>query len=378
MSRRGRLHLPSVGWAVGIVALAAAALITAVAVKGNPEPRPRQQPPAAAAAEPACSHYVSPGGSDEDPGTAQRPWRTVTAALSSVAAGDTVCLSGGTYDEEVTARPPPGRAGARISLVGMEQGGERPEIRGGFALVDPDHWTITGLRFTNPVPANPDKRLVSILGGTGWVFENNEVVDGPYAGLLVGASESGGPPLDYTIRGNVIHDTGATNLYLNPSRASTGGLVERNLFFDADTENVKLGWGGDRGCRGRNFADFGIGEVTFRYNTLHGAERGALIIAEPGGLHDVDVYRNLFTGQPDHLVRYDSVEGCLGDRVHVYDNAGGFAPRFSEDFGDSPQNVAHELDNLFPIDPEYRTTDPDGFVPDNPPAQRYGRHGVGR
>jgi hypothetical protein len=360
-------------WAV-IAAIGGVALLTAFAagirwagddISAEPEPETR------------CTYYVATNGSDGAPGTSAEPWHTIKAALSKVAAGDTLCVRQGTYDEDVSGPVPKGNSESRISVIGLSQDDERPVISGGFALVDPDYWTVSGLQFTNPSPVNDDDRLVSILGGTGWIFENNEVVDGPYAGVLVGASETGGPPRSFTIRGNVVHDTGAANLYLNPSRFSTGGLVERNLFFASGTENVKLGWGGDRGCRGSNFEDFGVGEVTFRHNTLHDAKRGALIIAEPGGVHDVDVYGNLFTGQPDHLVRYDSVEGCLGDRVHVHDNAGGLAPKFSEDFADSPGNVSHEEDNVFSIDPDYGSMGRNGFLPESPRAQAFGRYGYG-
>ncbi|MCW2739630.1 MAG: hypothetical protein JWR45_52 [Blastococcus sp.] len=293
--------------------------------------------------------------------------------MGRLAPGDTLCVTAGTYAEEVSGPLPHGRPGAPITLLGLSAGDRRPVIQGGFALIDPDYWTVSGLLFTNPAPVNADRRLVSILGGTGWVFEDNEVVDGPYAGMLVAASTMHGPPTEYVIRHNVIHGTAAANLYLNPSRFSTGGLVEYNLFYDSGTENVKLGWGGDQGCTGPRFEDFGIGEVTFRSNTLHGATRGALYIAEPGGRYTVDVYRNLFSGQPEYLVRYDSVEGCLGDRVTVHDNAGGLAPRFSEDFGDSPVNVGHERGNKFPVDPAYVSETPDGFRPGTAEAQGYGR-----
>jgi hypothetical protein len=362
-----------IGAVVGVALLVAVAIAVAIGIRRTEEetfPGPSPRP------APACSHYVSTRGSDSAPGSSALPWRTISASLTKLAAGDVLCVRSGTYDEEVTVGLPKGSAASRISLLGLSADGKRPVIKGGFTLIDPDHWTVSGLHFTNPSPANHDDRLVTILGGTGWIFENNEVANGPYAGVLVGASETGGAPRDYTIRDNVIHDTGATNLYLNPSRWSTGGLVERNIFFGSGTENVKLGWGGGGSCRGRKFRDFGIGGVIFRYNTLYDARRGALIIAEPGGLHDVDVYRNLFTGEPHHLVRYDSVEGCLGDRVRVHDNAGGLASRFSQDFGDSPANVAHEYGNVFPIDPDYGSTGPDdGFLPHNRKARAFGRYG---
>ncbi len=365
-------------WRAAPLAVAGVALLILIALgKSWMAGEPPTPPGPTVRSELGCSSYVSMKGSDRAPGSSSQPWRTIGASLPKLSAGDTLCVGGGTYREEVTSTPPRGTATSQITLLGTAGNTGRPVIEGSFALIDPDYWTISGLRFTNPSPGDDDERLVTILGGSGWRFEDNEVFDGPYAGVLVGASQTWGPPNDYTIRGNVIHGTGAANLYLNPSRFSTGGLVEENLFFDSGTENVKLGWGGDGGCRGREFEEFGIGGVSFRYNTLHGAQDGALIIAEPGGLHDVDVYGNLLTGQPRHLVRYDSVEGCLGARVYVYGNAGGLAPQFSEDFGDSPENVEHEGDNVFPIDPEYRSTGADGFRPQSSRAQAFGRYARG-
>jgi hypothetical protein len=392
--------MSSARWVAVAVALAVAAPLTAVVVgvrqtggATSSAVRPSSAPASSSAAppsfpasadppvgsNPACSHHVATTGSDRAAGTAAQPWRTIGASLRKVRQGETLCVHGGTYVETVgAAEPPEGRAAAGITLVGLADGGSRPEIRGEFSVVNPDGWTISGFRFTNPSPrASSDQRIVSILGGSDWRFEDNEVTDGPYAGIVIAESTRSGPPRNYVIRNNVVHGTAATNLYLNPSRFSTGGLVEHNLFYDSGTENVKLGWGGTGGCTGTNFQQFGIGAVTFRFNTMDGAQRGALYIAEPGGVHDVDVYGNLLSGQPDYLVRYDSVEGCLGGKVTVHDNAGGRAPRFSQDFGASPVNVSHEHRNVFPIDPQYDARTPTGFHPGNPQAQAFGRYAGG-
>jgi MYXO-CTERM domain-containing protein len=45
----------------------------------------------------AAEYYVSPTGSDSNPGTQASPWGTVQKAASTAAAGDTVWLRGGTY-----------------------------------------------------------------------------------------------------------------------------------------------------------------------------------------------------------------------------------------------------------------------------------------
>src|SRR5690348_4895085 len=43
-----------------------------------------------------CNLYVSPNGSDSNPGTLSQPWKTAQHAFSSVHAGQTVCFRHGT------------------------------------------------------------------------------------------------------------------------------------------------------------------------------------------------------------------------------------------------------------------------------------------
>jgi hypothetical protein len=50
----------------------------------------------------AANYYVSTGGLDYSPGTANAPWRTIQKAANSVAPGDTVTIVGGYYNETVT------------------------------------------------------------------------------------------------------------------------------------------------------------------------------------------------------------------------------------------------------------------------------------
>ena len=60
----------------------------------------------------AATYYVSPSGSDSNPGSSAQPWRTVQKAANAAAAGDTVMVRAGTYYERVqinvsgTARSP--------------------------------------------------------------------------------------------------------------------------------------------------------------------------------------------------------------------------------------------------------------------------------
>lgn len=47
----------------------------------------------------AATYYVSPSGSDSNPGTQSSPWRTIQKAASTLTAGDTAIVMDGTYEE---------------------------------------------------------------------------------------------------------------------------------------------------------------------------------------------------------------------------------------------------------------------------------------
>ena len=49
-----------------------------------------------------CTLYVSPSGSDSNPGTLSSPWQTAQRAFSAAAPGDVICFRGGTYPQYQT------------------------------------------------------------------------------------------------------------------------------------------------------------------------------------------------------------------------------------------------------------------------------------
>ena len=321
------------------------------------------------AAAASCTRHVATTGSDSASGSSSAPWATLGHALTSLRAGDVLCVHGGDYAApQVTL--PPGTATAPVTVAPAGDG--RVLVRGETSLRDPDHWVIRGLEWTNPGGA---KAIVTITAGTGWTFEGNHLFDGGYAGLLVGKSTTYGNPHHYTIRDNVIHGTTASNVYHNPGRDSRGGLIERNLLFDAGTNNLKLGWGGTDVCSGTNYENFGIGEVTVRYNTLHHADQ-PLVVAESGGDLPVLVHRNLVSGGTrTFAVRVDNVEGCLRENVSITDNLAHGGSTFIEDFADAPAIISKAVGNVWPRDPRYDSTSgPNGFRPLDSVAQGYGRY----
>ena len=104
--------------------------------------------------EPPRTLYVSPDGRDDNPGTADAPFRTINAALWKAGPGDTVTVRGGVYTERIRFRSG-GDEGKTITL--RSSPGEKVFIDGKMILfnaVDADgksHIVIDGFYFRNIV-----------------------------------------------------------------------------------------------------------------------------------------------------------------------------------------------------------------------------------
>lgn len=90
-----------------LLAAAGAVLVVGVAVVGS---RVLQGSPGT-----ATTRYVSVRGSDDNPGSLGRPWRTIAYAASQLRPGDTLLVRGGTYRERPTVAAS-GTAGAPITI----------------------------------------------------------------------------------------------------------------------------------------------------------------------------------------------------------------------------------------------------------------------
>ncbi len=75
----------------------------------------------------ATTYYVATTGNNSNPGTEDKPWRTITYAVAAMVAGDTTFVRGGTYSTEDTIRfKRTGTATAPIRLLNYP--GESPVI----------------------------------------------------------------------------------------------------------------------------------------------------------------------------------------------------------------------------------------------------------
>jgi hypothetical protein len=153
--------------AVGAVLMAGVAGVGARVLQGSPGA--------------GTTRYVSVRGSDDDPGSLSRPWRTITFAASRLRPGDTLLVRGGTYLERPTVAAS-GTAGAPITIQSYP--GESAVIDSGPAgfrtpgnhdwePVDPAIGEYRSVR-----PSEPDQAYAYVDGVPG--YRNGRVALIPY------------------------------------------------------------------------------------------------------------------------------------------------------------------------------------------------------
>jgi hypothetical protein len=191
----------------------------------------------------AATYVVAPDGSDDNPGTVNRPLSTLAKAVSRVRPGQTIALRGGVYrltdPVEITIS---GTASKRIVLSNYR--GERP--------------VLDGAR----LPA--DAAAVTQRGGY-WTVQGLEIRGAPGHGYLCRSCRHD------IFRALSIHDDGRTGLMLRDADTIGNQVLDSDLFGNhddaaggefADGLGIEYGSGEDnvvRGCRLYRNSDDGLG-----------------------------------------------------------------------------------------------------------------------
>ncbi len=279
----------------------------------TPAPAPAPQPePDPAPSTNAPTYYVSPTGNDSADGSLNNPWRTLTASMKKLQAGDTLLVRGGTYKERVEVRGesvPRGRADARITVKAYP--GEEPLVVGIFWVSNADYWTFDNIDVTWDAAANnSQEHMVRIYQGHGWIYQNSEIYGArSYAGFLVNGNSTG-----WLIANNYIHDTHRTNadsqdqlIYVSDG---SNGVVERNLLVNAPNgRGVKLG----NPKSGENLP----ANVIVRYNTIVNTNAGNIGVSFDG--HDNLIHNNVLVNPGENFYTIHAYE-LTGKNNVVRDN----------------------------------------------------------
>jgi hypothetical protein len=198
----------------------------------------------AAAETPSIYHvYVATTGSDSNPGSASRPFKTIQRAASLAKPSTTVHVAPGTYVGNITTKVH-GTSTARIRYVSDSKWGAKIIGSGTNAM-----WTnngnytdIVGFDITGP------GRLGILNMGSYTLMQGNYVHNLTVSGGCTGGGGAGINNANYQasngdIIGNVIHDIGkpgACNTVQGIYSANLGGKIQNNIVYRASSWGINL------------------------------------------------------------------------------------------------------------------------------------------
>ena len=149
----------------------------------------------------AGTYYVATTGSNGNPGTSTKPWRTIAYAAGQMNAGDTTYVRGGTYHEQLIQFRRSGTSSAPIKLLSAS---------GEFPVIDFDNKASNKMiLFQNSS---------GYKYGIGWITMEGFEIRNAWNGIKIYNG------YDLSIRRNWIHDSRGTGIFGNGTRI----LIDRN------------------------------------------------------------------------------------------------------------------------------------------------------
>jgi hypothetical protein len=290
----------------------------------NPEP----------AAAGASSYYVAQNGSDKNPGTEAKPWKTIQKAAESATPGSTVQIKAGTYYEKVnikvsgtsnkTAITFTNYKDDRVILDGSRSAdsGQEDMIR----ISNKDYIRIIGLEITNHTTDKEDALLtgIGIWGkGKGIEIKNCKI----HRIWYTGASEASGaqaiavygrngkkPVSGLVIDGNEIWDIKCGSSEAVALNGNVDGFQFTNNKVH-DTSNIGLSLIGDKKLGGKAVcpvaADNRARNGFVGYNTMTGNSREGNPSYPKNDFSAVGIYAD---GAKDVVIAYNT---CSGNDIGI-------------------------------------------------------------
>jgi hypothetical protein len=326
---------------------------------------PSRSTPPAPATPPWLSgpaFYVSPSGSDSNPGVQSAPWRTIGhAASADTTAGSTVVIESGSYGENVTLSHPgsagspitfAARPGTSVSVSSIDIAASHVAVRGlqiagargdcvtiEASLTDVtvagnqiNHCGGTGISFARPRASYTTNSLISgnTITDVGTASSSADDVDIYANYLTVQGNDLSGTPNDVfdawgdhlAIRGNNIHDISNSHGNHNDGFQTWGGKGNpvTNLLFE---QNRLANFSGSN-AHGFMVSGSGNAHWTVRDNVFDNTGTNAMILGSSpsgDGQADINVYNNTFYGHSVAVNFYSS--GSTGTLANnIFDGEG--------------------------------------------------------
>ncbi|WP_228059837.1 right-handed parallel beta-helix repeat-containing protein [Plectonema radiosum] len=175
-------------------------------------------------------YYISPNGSDENPGTKEKPWKTIDYAVSkdsAVKAGDTVLVQPGVYTELITLDKSGNQELGHITL----------KANGKVTLKDPD-----------PIKGDFREGVIQSAGEGYWIIDGFRIENTSWAGISLRDANN------MIVQNNHTFETGASGIIVLPDSYYKGGEAEVTSkdikVVDNTIERANWRWTGRGDTRG--------------------------------------------------------------------------------------------------------------------------------
>ncbi|MGB9512457.1 MAG: putative Ig domain-containing protein [Candidatus Acidiferrum sp.] len=206
------------------------------------------------------TYYVSPSGSDSNPGTQLSPWKTIQHAADSVQAGDTVYVMAGTYNESITIAVSGSAAAGSVTFAsypgqtaivdgtGLSVSGDNTQ--GLFNIEDESYVTIQGFTIENYTTSSANATpagiwvtgsgsYINILNNTVTNITTSSEKNGNAFGIAVYGSEAPAAISYITISGNTVYNNKTGNSEtVNVDGNVTNFVISNNLIHDNDNIGI--------------------------------------------------------------------------------------------------------------------------------------------
>ena len=244
------------------------------------------------------TYYVDINGSDENPGTEAQPWKTIQKAADTAAAGDTVYVKNGTYNEQVWVK---------------NSGSARKWIK--FLAYPGDEVTIDGTGISMVINPNGDRwnGLFNIHGKSYINVSGFKFVNSEFAGFFVTKDYiTEVPSSNIIFKNNYLERTwGAAIIMLGEaSMPATNFIVDRNTLVQSHFSDDSKAMEGI--TIGHNVENFEI-KNNFIKDSFHG------VIDVKNGVSNGKIYRNTCTTSTYSCVYVDGWTGGASN-IDVFEN----------------------------------------------------------
>lgn len=294
------------------------------------------------------TYYVSPGGSDANPGTYSEPWLTITKAAVTLTAGDSVFIRQGTYYERVVPANS-GTSGSRITYAAYP--GEQATVDGSSVTI-PGEWgglfeisglsyiTVSDLRVINAGSADNHSGIL-IESANNVIIQNCYTYNTVSSGIAVWESS------------NIVLEGNEVQLACNDGEQECITVATTDQFQISNNEIHHSG-PGSIGGEGIDVKD-GSHTGTVYGNTVHHINRlGIYVDAWDKSTYSIDIYSNEVYDCADDGFAIASEAGGLLSDISIYnnlaynnDNSGLTIASWGEPVGSHPISDVLIINNTF-------------------------------